>query len=332
MQDVADRAGVSRALVSIVFRDQPGAGAETRDRVRAAAETIGYRPDHRARLLSRRETRLLGVTFDVGHEFHSDLLVELYAAAADVGYELVLSGVTPGRSENRAVAELQSLRCDALVLLGPSLRAAALTALGRQTPTVTVARAVSGTANVVRTDDVLGAELATRHLLDLGHRRIVHVDGGRAPGAAERRRGYRQAMAAAGLAGLVDVRTGGLSEEDGAAAARRLLAGPDRSTATLVFNDRSAAGYLDVLRSAGVGVPEEHSVVGYDDSRIAHSLWARLTTVGQDTGELARVAVAEAVATVLQPTPRREVLVAPELVVRRTTAPVIDPTGPSARP
>ena len=94
-------AGVSRPLVSIVFRDQPGAGEETRARVRAAAAEIGYRPDARAQLLSRKQTRLIGVSFGVGHEFHAEQVTELYAAAQDSGYGLVLSGVTPDRREQR---------------------------------------------------------------------------------------------------------------------------------------------------------------------------------------------------------------------------------------
>ena len=84
MEDVALRAGVSRPLVSIVFRDQPGASDETRARVRAAAAEIGYRPDTRAQLLSRKQTRLIGVSFGVGHEFHAELVTELYAAAQDI--------------------------------------------------------------------------------------------------------------------------------------------------------------------------------------------------------------------------------------------------------
>ena len=297
MEDVAVRAGVSRALVSIVFRDLPGASPETRQRVRTAAAEIGYRPDHRARLLSRRETRLLGVTFDVGHEFHNDLVIELYAAAASAGYELVLSGITPGRGEAQAVQELMSLRCDGLILIGPTMKAADLDAVGRLTPTVSVARSVSGEIDSVRTDDVAGARLATRHLLDLGHTRIVHVDGGRAPGAAERRRGYQQAMRAAGLEDLIAIRPGGVTEEHGRDAAQPILNGEEsvRPTAAFVFNDQCAAGYLDALRRTGIRVPEDHSVVGFDNSRIARSLWTQLTTVGQNIPELSRCAVDQAV-------------------------------------
>src|ERR687886_139498 len=108
MSDVAARAGVSRALVSIVFRDVPGASAETRERVRAAAEELGYRPDRRARLLSRRRTRVLGVSFTLGHEFHADLIAGLYRAAGAYDQELALSGTTSDRDEAEAVADLMA--------------------------------------------------------------------------------------------------------------------------------------------------------------------------------------------------------------------------------
>jgi DNA-binding LacI/PurR family transcriptional regulator len=327
MEDVAARAGVSRALVSIVFRDLPGASPQTRERVRAAAADIGYRPDHRARLLSRRETRLLGVTFGVGHEFHNDLVIELYAAAAAAGYELVLSGITPGRSEAQAVQELMSLRCDGLILLGPTLKTSDLDAVGRLTPTVCVARSVSADVDSVRTDDRAGAGLAVRHLLELGHTRIVHIDGRRAPGAAERRRGYQRAMLAAGLENLIALQPGGLTEEHGRDAAEQILGLPEsaRPTAAFVFNDQCAAGYLDAIRRAGIRVPDDHSVVGFDNSRIARSLWTQLTTIGQNTSELSRCAVDQAVSHIQGTPVAKPVLIAPELVVRHSTSTPIRP-------
>jgi DNA-binding LacI/PurR family transcriptional regulator len=324
MDDVAMRAGVSRALVSIVFRDLPGASQRTRDRVRATAAEIGYQPNHRARLLSRKQTRLLGVTFGVGSEFHNDLLAKLYAAAARRGYELVLSGVAPGRTEGQAVHDLLSLRCDALILLGPMLARAGLEQIGGQCPTVAVARAVTSTAvDVVRTDDVTGARLATDHLIALGHRRIVHVDGGRAPGAAERRRGYRAAMRGADLSQLIRIVPGGLTDQDGVTAAHDVLAHHDRHrgpSAAFVFNDPSAAGFLDAVRRGGLRVPDDLSVVAYDNSRLASTSWAQLTTVGQDVGALARTAVELAVTRIDGRSPVSPVLVAPSLVVRSTTA------------
>jgi DNA-binding LacI/PurR family transcriptional regulator len=320
LADVAARAGVSTALVSIVMRDAPGASTATRDRVRRAAAEIGYRPDSRARLLRSSRSRLLGVVFGVQQDFHGDLVSGLYAAADRVGYELALSAVTPGRDEQRAVGSLLQDRCEALVLLGPQSPTAALADLATRLPVVVVARPVRSSAvDVVRTADDEGARLAVEHLLALGHRDVVHVDGGRAPGAAERRRGYREALRAHGLD--AHVLPGGPTEEDGAAAARRLLSGPLPGAVT-VFNDRCALGLLDVLRRAGRTVPGDVSVVGYDDSRIARLSSVDLTSVAQDVEQLTTLAVGRALER-LDSTPvrQRELVVPPRLVVRTTTAP-----------
>src|SRR4051812_41856277 len=111
LADVAAHAGVSVALVSIVMRDAPGASAATRERVRQAAEELGYRPDSRARLLRRTRSQLIGVVFGVQHPFHGDLVSGLYSAADAADYELALSAVTPGRDERRAIATLLQDRC-----------------------------------------------------------------------------------------------------------------------------------------------------------------------------------------------------------------------------
>jgi DNA-binding LacI/PurR family transcriptional regulator len=323
LADVAARAGVSVALVSIVVREAPGASAATRERVLAVADELGYRPDTRARFLRRSRSRLLGVVFGVQHAFHGDLVGGLYPAAEQVGYELALSAVTPGRDERRAVGSLLQDRCEALVLLGPQSPTAYLAGLAAQLPVVVVARAVRNRAvDVVRTDDAEGLAHAVDHLAGLGHRRIAHVDGGRAPGAAERRRGYRAAVHRLGL----DARIvpGGLSEDDGAAAARAVLELPPeaRPTAVTVFNDRCATGVLDVLRTAGLTVPGDVSVVGFDDSRLARLSHVDLTTIAQDAAAITELAVTRAVAR-LEGTEvgEREIVVAPHLVVRGTTAP-----------
>jgi DNA-binding LacI/PurR family transcriptional regulator len=231
--------------------------------------------------------------------------------------------VTPGRDERRAIESLLQDRCEALVLLGPQSPTAYLAGLAARLPVVVVARAVRNRAvDVVRTDDAEGLTQAVDHLAGLGHRRIAHVDGGRAPGAAERRRGYRAAVHRHGL----DARIvpGGLTEDDGAAAARALLDLPpaDRPTAVTVFNDRCATGVLDVLRTAGITVPGDVSVVGFDDSRLARLSHVDLTTIAQDAAAMTELAVTRAVAR-LEGTAagERELVVAPRLVVRSTTAP-----------
>jgi DNA-binding LacI/PurR family transcriptional regulator len=321
LEDVAARAGVSRALVSIVMRDAPGASEETRERVRRAADAIGYRPDPRARRLRQLRTKLIGVMFTADQEFHADLVDGVYLAAEDLGYDVVLSGVTPHRNELRAVRTLIDDRCEGLVLIGPQMPARELGELAARVPVVALARRVRG-VDAVRSDDMAGAVMGCEHLLGLGHREILYLDGGRAPGAAERRRGYLRCVRTAGLSGTKY--PGGLTEREGAAAASAMLASPSLPTAVFAFNDRCALGVMDVLIRAGIPVPQHISVLGFDDSPLASLSHIDLTTVRQDSAGLAQAAVQRLVARLdgagtdggIADTTRK-----PTLIVRGSTAP-----------
>jgi DNA-binding LacI/PurR family transcriptional regulator len=178
---------------------------------------------------------------------------------------------------------------------------------------------------VVRTDDVRGGVLATEHLLHLGHRDIAHVGGGRAPGSRERRDGYRRVLRAADPILEPRLVAGGLTEAEGARAAESMLAehrgGRALPTAVVAFNDRCALGLVTALRSHGVDVPGDLSVVGYDDSRVARLPWADLTTIRQDTSVLAAEAIRLAIERIEAPGPAHDVVVAPELIVRGSTGP-----------
>jgi DNA-binding LacI/PurR family transcriptional regulator len=321
MEDVAARAGVSRALVSIVFRGVAGASDATRERVLAAARELDYRPDTRASRLGRSRTRMIGVTFSVGATFHGDLLQSLYTHADAAGYEVVLSGVTPERSEAAAVETLLAERCEAIVALGSTLASRDLARLAGQLPVVSVLRAVAGNVDVVRTDDAEGQRLAVDHLVGLGHEHIALLDGGRAPGAADRRRGYRSGLRRAGhLAELV--LPGGLTELDGASAAREFLTlTHERPTAVAAFNDRCALGFIDVVRQAGLRVPHDVSVIGFDD--ITHAAYPHisLTTVRQDADRLGAAAIRTVAARLSGAEHVPATVIEPQLVVRTSTAP-----------
>jgi DNA-binding LacI/PurR family transcriptional regulator len=332
MADVAHRAGVSRALVSIVFRGVPGASPATRERVLRAAEELAYRPDQRARLLGRNRTRMVGVVFGLHHEFHAELVEYLYRAIDGSGYDLALGAAAPTRSERRAVQSLLDYRCETLILLGPTLSRQAIHELSERLPVVVVARALRSRAvDVVRTDDVAGASLAVEHLASLGHESIVHAHGQHAPGAAERRRGYRAAMRDLGLELHTRLVPGGLTEEDGEQAALHLFA-HTLPTALTAFNDHCAAGLLATIRARGVQVPRELSLVGYDDSHVASLSSVALTTIAQDAPTLAHAALGLALRRAedqnLEPS---QVVVAPRLVIRRTTATPRDPRRPVPR-
>jgi DNA-binding LacI/PurR family transcriptional regulator len=284
---------------------------------------LGYAPDQRARLLGRKRSGQLGVAFGLQHGFHGELVEAMYAPAEHAGYELVLTGFAPSRSEGRSIDDLLAYRCEAVIVVGPTMRARDLVALSRQLPTVVLARRVPGGAvDVVRTDDIEGARKATQHLIAQGHHRILHIDGGRAPGTAERRRGYREALVAAGLDSMPFV-SGGLTEMDGARAGNTIAAmlhkRRGKPSAVFAFNDQCALGLIHVVRAAGFTVPDDLAVVGYDDSRVAKLPWVELTTIAQDIQRLAEKAVDQAITRTHHRDGSHETIVAPELVVRSTS-------------
>jgi DNA-binding LacI/PurR family transcriptional regulator len=319
---------VSQSLVSLVFRNAPGASSQTRERVFRAAAELGYRPNAAAQVLRRSRSRNIGVLFTMRQPFDVDLVEAIYPAAERHGYHVVLGALGPGRDERRAVEELLAYRCEAMILMGSITQATQLAATAEQMPVVDIARRPSGDGvDVVRVADELGARLAVDHLVSLGHRAIVHVDGGRLPGSAYRSRGYGRAMRRHQLGDEIRILPGDHTEESGARAARQLMGGERLPTAIFASNDRCAHGVLATLLRARVAVPDDVSVVGFDDSGVARLSFIDLTTVRQDVTKMAEAAV-EAIAERLeQPrTTAREIVLDPTLVIRGTTAP---PRSPS---
>jgi DNA-binding LacI/PurR family transcriptional regulator len=312
LEDVAARVGVSTASVSLVLRGVPGPSERTRQRVLKAAADLGYQVDRTASTLASRRSRLLGVMVDIRSPFHAELVEHLHTAAEEVGYDLVLSTLTRTRDEQTAVA----------TLLGPTSPADTLAALDHKPPVIAVGRRIADAAlDVVRTADDDGVGQIVDHLVGLGHREIVYVDGGRGVIATDRRRGYRTAMRRHGLGEHIRVLTGDQTEAAGEHAARHLLHGPQLPTAVVAFNDQSAIGVLAALTRAGVAVPGRVSVVGYDDDTLSRLSCFNLTTVSQSAQEQARHAVTAAVERLDQDrTEPREVVLTPRLVRRGTTA------------
>ncbi|MFI7581479.1 substrate-binding domain-containing protein [Kocuria kalidii] len=328
MRDVARAAGVSQPLVSIVFRDVPGASEETRAHVLAVAAELGYRRDERARLLRQGRSRLLGVAFEPVQPFHGEILDGLHTAAQQRGYDMVLSAVTPHRTEEAALDALLRDRCEALVLLGSALPQTRLERISTTLPVVSVTRAFDSTVfDSVAADDHRGAVLAVEHFLGLGHRRIAYIDADREAGGARRRSGYQDAMTSAGLSDQMLIVPGAASEAGGAAAITRLLAHDPAPTAVIAFNDRCAVGVISQARLLGRRVPDDLSVVGFDDSEQASLPYLDLTSLAQDPRRLARTAVDLALrrldATAEDTAAAGEHILLPtQLVPRTSTAPV----------
>jgi DNA-binding LacI/PurR family transcriptional regulator len=317
IQDVARRAGVSTATVSLVLRNRPGPSQATQAAVRAAADALGYRADRSASTLARHRSHLLGVALDVTSPFHADLVVHLDECAAARDLELVLATTSPRRSERDAIATLQDFRCEALVLLGSAEPDGYLQDVDAQLPVVVIGR--TGTPDAVLTDNAAALTQAVDHLVERGHRRIAYVDGPRGPIATDRRRGYRAAMRRHGLADDLAVIRGGDTEAAGLRAGEHLLALPTPPTAAVAFNDRCALGVRESVLHTGRRVPEDLALVGIDDSPLAQLETVGLTSVSQDPTAQAQAAV-EAVARRLDGgLPAGVVLLEPHLVVRRTS-------------
>jgi DNA-binding LacI/PurR family transcriptional regulator len=332
LTDVAAAAGVSTATASLVLRGRPGPSQASRTAVEDAARRLAYRPDRSASLLASRRSRHLGVLIAISSTFHAELVEVLDGAAADAGLDLVLGTTTPRRTEQEALESLLDQRCEGVVLVGPALSEARIEAVAVEVPTVVVGRPGTAHATGVLADDAAGMEALVEHLAGLGHRWIAYVDGPRGSIATARRRGLREAMRRRGLPPVVI--PGGADERAGLVAAETLLGLADeaRPTAVACFNDHCAVGVRTGLARAGVAVPEEMSVTGYDDSPLARLATIELTTVSQDPPALA-AAVVGVLSEALNADrhgsdrsgsrPHTDVVVSPRLVVRASTAPPV---------
>jgi DNA-binding LacI/PurR family transcriptional regulator len=334
MGDIAAHLGVSRQLVSIVLRNMPGASSATRQRVLEAAAELGYSPHMGARTLRQTTSRHIGVAFAPAHATEPEIVEAIYPAAGEQGYQVVLSAQTATRSTQQAVEELLGYRCAAIIVIGSELGEAEMRALAQRArvPLVVVGAGQRNAAfDVVRSAGDDGIALAVEHLVELGHRRICYVHCEAMPPAGLRLQGYLRAVGGGGLEPDVVSLSGiDYTEESGAAAGRQLLGRPRLPTAVVTGNDQQAVGVLQVLARAGVAIPDDVSITGFDDSRFARLTSVDLTTARQDPGEMGRAAVSAAVRRIGQSTLRPSLsVVDPSLVARSSTAP---PHGGRAQP
>ncbi len=322
MEDVARAAGVSRALVSLVMRDSPLVSADRRKRVLEAAAKLGYRPNAMARSLASRKTGIIGVLLnDLHNPFFAEIMDGIEEVAEREGYRLLLS--TGGRREEREATALEAMlefRVDGVIMLSPLLSSAVVRRAAETTPVVVLSRTMRiQDVDTVVTDEAFGAQLAVQHLIGLGHVRIAHIDGGEYPSGPPRRRGYERAMRAAGLKSVVI--PGDFSENGGTRAAEEILKMEELPTAVFVANDLAAAGAMARLQEAGLRIPDDMSIVGFDNTSLASLGQISLTSVNQpreEMGELAVRTILERIRGTRTETAHH--LTTPTLVVRRSTA------------
>jgi DNA-binding LacI/PurR family transcriptional regulator len=322
-EDVAKKARVSRALVSLVMRGSPNVSEQRRRRVLRAAEELGYRPNAYARSLASKRLHTIGVLInDLTNPYFGGVYSSLAAAAEQAGFDLLVApGTRSAEKESALVRTLLEHRVAGLALLSPMMPTKELRSLTTSWPTVLIGRDTSiAGVDVVTTDEHQAARLVLDHLTGLGHRDIVHITGGPNRSAKDRAKGYREVMRELGL----EPRelSGAFSHEAGQKAARELLTSSPVPTAVVAANDLVAVGAMGVFESHGLRVPDDVSVVGYDDSQIARLDLVGLTSVCQGVDRFGTAAIELLVGRIADPdTPRVVERIETSLVVRRTTCP-----------
>ncbi|QYX76890.1 LacI family DNA-binding transcriptional regulator [Streptomyces akebiae] len=327
MDDVARLAGVSKQTVSRVLNNHPAVRAETREAVLEVMRTLGYRPSRSARSLASGRTRMLGViSFDAARYGPASTLTAINTAAQAAGYLVSSIALDTADRETvvQAVDRLSAEGADGIIAIAPQRPVATALAQARpDTPLVMLDNGLGDGTPVVSSDFTGGARLATRHLLDLGHPTVWHIAGPTGWTSADRRAASWRATLRDAGAHVHEPLAGDWSADSGYALGRRLAARPD-VTAVFVSNDQMALGLLRALHEAGRRVPDDVSVVGYDDIPEAAHLLPPLTTIRTDFPEIGRRALRLLLTQLDDPEDageglEREPVIPVELIVRDST-------------
>lgn len=325
LHDVAQHSGVSYQTVSRVINNHPYVSKDTRHRVLAAIRELDYRPNRVARSLVTRRSYTLGiVTFGTNYYGPAQMMSNVERTARARGYNLTVSNVdalTP-RSMHDMIEQLGGQLVDGLVLITPvhGIAYEDLVTLCAGIPFVMIDAQLGARVPSVVIDQRYGGQLVTQHLLDLGHRRIAEIRGPLSWfGATARHDSCLATLEAAGLepVGQYD---GNWTAQDGYAAGRKLLDSRAEFTALVVGNDQMALGAMRALHERSVRIPEDVSVVGFDDIPEAAFFEPPLTTIRQDFGGLGEQSVEYLVSLIDDPdTPLHQRVLHPNLVVREST-------------
>jgi len=326
IRDVARKARVSVATVSRAITGKQPVNAETKRRVQATIERLGYAPHGTARSLITRRTDTIGVLLpDIYGEFFSELIRGIDATMRRSGYHVLVSGSHGDRSETGAMLRAMRGRVDGLIVLSPEAGSPALPPhFGDPLPVVLLNSAVDGSAyDLINIENYDGAFAMVRHLAGLGHRRIAFIQGPEDNrDASERLRGYRDAIAEVSAERAPELlQPGDFREETGYRAGQRLAALSKRPTAIFASNDAMAVGCLCALQEAGLRVPADVALAGFDDIPIARFTAPPLTSVRVSIAELGRAAAERVLHAVRHPNRHKpqHMTLPTELVIRDST-------------
>lgn len=331
IKDVARVVGLSIATVSRAISNPGKVNAETLARIDAAIDRLGYQPNVTAQNLKANKTGLVLVVVPSLSPFFLEFFSGAEQAARESGYSVLVGHTDRDRSrEADFIDQVNCRRADGVILV-TSVDQAALLAPGRRLPPMVLALDVTADANVpsVRVNHAAAAELATNHLLNLGHRRIAHISGPAASAMTiHRLEGYQRALAGAGADFDPQlVAAGAFTVESGEQAMEKLLQGGVAPTAVFAGNDEMAVGAIRALRRAGLRVPDDVSVLGFDDQRIAALYEPALTTVRIPTYEIGYRSMVDLVRSLAGEPLEADIVLPCRLVVRQSTRP---PAGRAA--
>jgi DNA-binding LacI/PurR family transcriptional regulator len=323
IRDVARLADVSHQTVSRVINNHPSIRPETKARVLEVMSRVQYRPNRAARALVTSRSQTIGILSASSNQYGpASSIAAIEAAARARGYWVSTANIAPQDPDSipEGLAHLTAQSIEGLVVIAPQSRVfRALAAQQLDVPYVTLQSAEVDPQHALSVDQIAGARLATKHLIDLGHRSIYHLAGPQDWIEAEARmRGFLEEMGANDIPTTAPI-LGDWTAEFGYYAGRELLRVRD-FTAIFSSNDQMALGLIHAIRDEGLDVPGDISVVGFDDIPEAAHFWPPLTTVRQDFAELGR----RCVDLLLGPADGIEAAastIEPELIVRRSTAP-----------
>ncbi len=330
IRDVADRAGVSKSLVSLVMRGEPMVRDDKRRRVLEVAEELGYRPNSAARSLSAVRSQTIGVLIaDLNNPMLVDVVARARLTLQGAGLSTLLTAVAPASDvsgqahiDTSAIEALRDLGVEGMLVVGSVPDRATLARATGGLPMVVAAAQAEGLhVDEVRNDDQLGMRLVVDYLVANGHRAIAHLGGLGGAVAQDRLDGYRDAMRHHGLDDHVVTAEAGFTEDSGYRATAGLLRRERPVTAITAVNDLAAIGALSAVADAGMSVPGDVAITGYDDTFVAAIRQVSLTSVNPDSAGIGELAARCLVRRIADPqSPPEQHLLAPRLVTRSSSS------------
>lgn len=323
--DVAKEAGVSYQTVSRVINDHPNVSPTTRSRVQQIIQELGYHPNQVAKSLVANQSNTLAIlTFGMNHYGPTQMVLHIERAAKSLGYDLIFSNLNePSYKQMRqALNSLSGRQVDGILSISPvvGISYEEMINLGRDIPIVLIDPEMGLEVPSVTVDQKYGSKLIAEHLISLGHERMVEICGPRNWfGAIARHQQLQATLQEVGLTPLMSIE-GDWSAESGYHSTHQLLAQAPSFTALVAANDQMALGAIHALKEQGLRVPEDVSVVGFDDIPEAAFFHPPLTTVQQDFNQLGEIGVhylLELIQSV--EVPSKQHIIEPKLIIRQST-------------